>query len=227
LLIPSFDDGLVCSEFDRQRLRRRFPVVHWHVLPNTVAEPPEFHRAGADPFTFLFVGILNYLPNYDAMVFFCERVLPLFRQDAPGEFRVMIVGRPGYDLDQLAAIKEVRVVLDPPDVAPYYAQSDAVIVPLRGGGGTRIKILEAFSYGLPVISTTIGAEGLDVTPGLDIIIADGAEDFAEQCRRIWTDALLRRRIAIAGRERWRQKYSPAALVAALNNVYEENRTSGL
>jgi glycosyltransferase involved in cell wall biosynthesis len=222
LLIPSFNDALVCSEFDRQRLRRRFPGVHWHVVPNTVAEPPEFNPVGGDVFAFLFVGTFDYLPNFDAALFFCTRVLPLLRKNAPRGFRVLIVGRAGYDLTRLAGIEEVRVIVNPSEIAPYYAQSDAVIVPVRGGGGTRTKILEAFSYGLPVVSTTIGAEGLDVTPGSDIIIADGAEDFAEQCHRIWTDDFLRRRIAAAGRELWRRNYSPAALVAALNDVYEGN-----
>jgi polysaccharide biosynthesis protein PslH len=222
LLIPSFDDALVCSELDRQRLRCRFPGIRWHVVPNTVAEPPEFHPARSDPFTFLFVGVLGYLPNWDAVLFFCTHVLPILRRIGPRGFRVLIVGRTGYDLnlERLRAIEEVCCVLDAPDLSPYYAQSDAVIVPIRSGGGTRIKILEAFSYGLPVVSTGIGAEGLDVTPGSDIIIADGAEAFAEQCHRIWTDDLLRQRIARGGHDLWRQKYNPAALVAALETAYE-------
>jgi glycosyltransferase involved in cell wall biosynthesis len=221
LLIPSFDDVVVCSEFDWQRLRRRFPGTRWHVVPNIVTEPPEFMAVGSDRFTFLFVGHLAYLPNIDAVLFFCTHVLPILRRDAPGKFRVLIVGRAGgTDLDRLTPIEEVQIVVNPPDLSPYYAQSDAVIVPLRGGGGTRVKILEAFSYGLPVVCTTIGAEGLEVTPGLDIIIADGAEEFAEQCLQIWRDDVLRRRIAAAGRDLWRRKYSSAALVAALNAVHE-------
>jgi len=149
-------------------------------------------------------------------------VVPILRQVGPGEFRVLIVGGAGSDLDlkRLTAIEEVRVVANPPDVSPYYGQSDAVIVPIRAGGGTRIKILEAFSYGLPIVSTTIGAEGLDVTPGSDIIIADGAECFAEQCHRIWTDDRLRQRIAAGGRDLWRRKYNLAALATALKGVYE-------
>jgi len=227
LLIPSFDDVVVCSEFDRQRLRRRFPGTRWHVVPNTVAEPPEFNPLGSDRFTFLFVGHLGYLPNWDAVLFFCTHVLPVLRRNAPGKFRVLIVGRAGGDLDKLTAIKEVRLVVKPADLTAYYGQSDAVIVPLRGGGGTRVKILEAFSYGLPVVSTTIGAEGLEVTPCSDIIIADGAEAFADRCLRIWTDNLLRQRIAGAGRDVWRRKYSPAVLVAALNAVYKGSETRGI
>ena len=222
LLIPNFDDALVCSQLDRQKLRHRFPGIRWHVVPNTVPEPPQFHPIGSDQFTFLFVGVLEYLPNWDAVLFFCTHVLPLLRRVGPREFRVLIVGRAGSDLDlnRLRVIEEVRVVANPLDLSPYYAQSDAVIVPIRGGGGTRIKILEAFSYGLAVVSTTVGAEGLDVTPGSDIIIADGTEAFAEQCHRIWTDDLLRQRIASGGHDLWRRKYNPAALVAALGAVYE-------
>src|SRR5215472_1421613 len=93
---------------------------------------------------------------------------------------------------------------------------------IRSGGGTGINILEAFSFGLPVISTTIGAEGLDVTPGSDIITADSAEAFAEQCLRMWTNAPFRRRIAAAGHELSRKKYSPPTLVAAFNSVYQPN-----
>jgi polysaccharide biosynthesis protein PslH len=155
-------------------------------------------------------------------------VLPLLRRIASRKFRVLIVGRTGgVDLDRLRVIEDVRLVLDPLDLSPYYAQSDVVIVPIRSGGGTRIKILEAFSYGLPVISTTIGAEGLDVTPGSDIIIADGAEAFAEQCHRIWTDDLLRRRIAQGGHDLWRRKYNPTALVRALEAAYDANESRGI
>jgi polysaccharide biosynthesis protein PslH len=228
LLIPSFDDALVCSQLDRQKLRRRFPGTQWHVVPNTVAEPPQFGPTGRDRFTFLFVGSMGYLPNWDAVQFFGVHVLPLLRRIASRKFRVLIVGRTGgVDLDRLRVIEDVRLVLDPLDLSPYYAQSDVVIVPIRSGGGTRIKILEAFSYGLPVISTTIGAEGLDVTPGSDIIIADGAEAFAEQCHRIWTDDLLRRRIAQGGHDLWRRKYNPTALVRALEAAYDANESRGI
>jgi len=219
LLIPRFDDSIVCSEDDRQRLRRRFPGTRWHVVPNAIAEPAKNDAAGHGRFTFMFAGQLGYLPNWDAVLFFCTRVLPILRQAAPGRFRVLIVGRAGGDLDRLTGIDEVEIAVDPPDIAPYYAQADAVIVPLRGGSGTRIKIIEAFSYGLPVVSTTIGAEGLEVTPQADILVGDGPQAFAEQCRRIMVDDGLRRRIAAAGHELWRTRYSLSALAEALAAVY--------
>jgi glycosyltransferase involved in cell wall biosynthesis len=222
LLIPSFDDGIVCSEFDRRRLCQRFPYTRWHVVPNIVPEPPEFSAVGSDRFTFLFVGSLGYLPNWDAVIFCCTQVLPFLRKNAPGPFRIIIAGRGGGDLERLRAFEGVEVVLDPPNLLPYYAQSNTVIVPLRGGGGTRVKVLEAFSFGLPVVSTTIGVEGLEVTPGSDIILADGAEAFADQCVRIWRDGVLRQRIAAAGHDLWHRKYSAGALARALNAVYRCN-----
>lgn len=226
LLIPRFDDVIVCSEFDRQRLSRRFRANLWHVVPNTVPEPVRVQASERDRFTFLFVGQLGYLPNWDAVLFFCMQVLPHLRRAAPGPFRVLLAGRAGGDLARITSIEEVQVIVSPPDLSAYYARSDAVIVPLRGGGGTRVKILEAFSYGLPVISTTIGAEGLEVTPGVDIIIADNADAFAAHCRRIWTDDALRRRIAAAGLNLWRREYSPATLVTALKAAYQANEAPG-
>ena len=120
LLVPSFDDALVCSELDQQRLRRRFPSTQWHVVPNTVVEPPPFCPIRSGRFTFLFVGILTYLPNWDAVLFFCTRVVPILRRVGPGELRVLIVGRVGCDLDlnKLTAIEEVRVVANPLDLSP-------------------------------------------------------------------------------------------------------------
>jgi glycosyltransferase involved in cell wall biosynthesis len=221
LLIPSFDDGVVCSQSDQQRLCRRFRRTRWHVVPNIVPEPRQVTMVKGKQFTFLFVGQLGYLPNWDAVLFFCMQVIPILRRNAPGKFRVLIVGRPGGDPDLLAGIEEVQMAVNPPDLLPYYTQSDVVIVPLRGGGGTRVKVLEAFAYGLPVVCTSIGAEGLDVTAGSDIIIADTAETFANECTRVWSDADFRCRIATAGRNLWRRKYSVAALADSLDALYQE------
>ena len=220
-LIPGFDDAYVCSAADRARLARRFPRNRWHVVPNVMAEPMHARTGERDRFTFLFVGLLSYPPNTDAVLFFCEHVLTIQRRRAPAPFRVLIVGHDPSALSRLRAITGVEIVAGPPDVAPYYAQADVAIVPLRAGGGTRIKILEAFAFGLPVISTTVGAEGLDVTSDRDILIADGAEAFADQCCRLWADDALRRRIAAAGHELWRRRYTPAALEAAFAALFAD------
>ena len=222
LLLPSFDDVLVCSEVDKGKLHRRFPNVHWHLVPNSVAEQPRRAAVERGPFTFLFVGYMGYLPNVDAVTFFCTLVLPILSRKGLSPLKILLVGREArYRLAAFEALEEVQLIDDAPDLGPYYAQADVAIAPLRGGGGTRIKILEAFSYGLPVISTTIGAEGLEVTPGLDILIADEPADFAEQCIRIWVDDPLRQQIGATARALWERKYSPAALARALAAAYVE------
>jgi glycosyltransferase involved in cell wall biosynthesis len=137
-------------------------------------------------------------------------------------FRVLIVGRGGDKLGRLKAVEGVEIIGDPLDIAPFYARADVAIVPLRAGGGTRIKILEAFSYGVPVISTTIGAEGLKVTPGSDILIADDPEAFADECCRMIADESLRQRIAAAGRNLWESEYTPAALTSILSTIFRAN-----
>jgi len=103
-----------------------FPGVRWHVVPNTVVEP-QFRLTGSDRFTFLFVGRMDYLPNWDAILFFCMHL----RRMTSRKFRVLVVGRAGSasDLHRLTVIEDIRVVLDPSDLSPYYAQSDVAIVP--------------------------------------------------------------------------------------------------
>ena len=222
LLIPRFDDVFVCSAIDREQLSRRFPRNRWHVVPNTVAVPRAANLISHDIFTFFFVGTFHYPANVDAVAFFCEQVLPILRRRVAMPFRVLIVGRGGDKLGRLKAVEGVEIIGDPLDIAPFYARADVAIVPLRAGGGTRIKILEAFSYGVPVISTTIGAEGLKVTPGSDILIADDPEAFADECCRMIADESLRQRIAAAGRNLWESEYTPAALTSILSTIFRAN-----
>lgn len=171
------------SESEKQRANLGDIVV----IPN-VANVPEFtepevtgKRAGL-----LFVGNLNYPPNIDALMFFRESILPdLVR--AVGDVVINVVGRsPISDrartaIDQLRNTGRFQFVFDVPSCGPHYLQTAAAIVPLRVGGGTRVKIIEAFANRCPVISTTKGCEGLDVVPGKHLLIADSPEDFAAAC----------------------------------------------
>ncbi|HST74258.1 MAG TPA: glycosyltransferase family 4 protein, partial [Acetobacteraceae bacterium] len=177
--VPAFDDAHVCSTADQAMLRARFPAVRWTVVPNVVPRPPPAARTRAAVFTFLFVGSLDYSPNRDAMLFFTREILPILRRSAPAPFRVVIAGRrPDAEIQALAELDGVDVVADPPALAPYSAEADVAIVPVRSGAGTRIKILEAFSFRVPVVSTELGAEGLELSGGTDLLFSDSAEDFA-------------------------------------------------
>lgn len=183
--LPLFDRIYVCSEHDRQAIARHHGCSNVTTIPNGVRIPrAEATGPKISPFTFLFVGSLGYYPNEDAVLFFCAEVLPQLRAIAGRNFRVHIVGT--HPSRQLMALShpEVTVIGAVPDVADYYRAADVVIIPLRAGGGTRIKLLEAFSYRRPVVSTALGTEGNEVRHGVHLLIADTPGDLAQQCLRL-------------------------------------------
>jgi polysaccharide biosynthesis protein PslH len=191
-LLPRFDRVYVASSADRDLLAGEHPGLDVRVLENVVRPPrPLAPPPAGDPFTFLFVGNLDYYPNDDAARYFCARVLPLLRASARRPFRVRFVGAgPSQTVRLLASEPYVTVTGQVRDVTPWYESAHAVIVPVRAGGGTRIKVLEAFAHRRPVVSTRIGAEGLGVTAGRHLLLADSAPDFAACCAALMRDAGL-------------------------------------
>jgi glycosyltransferase involved in cell wall biosynthesis len=154
---------------------------------------------------------MDWLPNIDGMRYFFHEILPIIRKSSP-DCRVTIVGRtPTAEIRQMSERDPlIEVTGTVPDVRPYLWQSAVSIVPLRIGGGTRMKIYEAMAARIPVVSTTIGAEGLEIHPPHDIRIADEPESFAREC----LDLLQRRDTAdqvagaawnlVAGNFGWRR-----------------------
>lgn len=199
------DAVLVCSELDRRRLPGpRVRVVGNGYEPGAV-RPAE--RPAAPGPVFTLVGLLTYEPNRDAATYFATRVLPLLRRSLPdAEFRVVGRYASPRDIAGFAAEPGVIVTGEVSDVAEELALARVVVVPVRFGGGTRIKILEAFALGLPVVSTSIGAEGLEVVPGEHLLVADDPTAFAEACIALYRDAALYDRVAGAGRELWSRRY---------------------
>jgi len=210
--LRNFDRVYVCSEEDRARLAPS-ALAELAVLPNAVDVPEPLPPAPTDrPFTFLFVGTLGYYPNEDAVLFFCREVVPRLRVRTPGAFRLAIVGVGVTSaIARLADAPDVEVVGQVPDMRPWYQQAGALVVPLRAGGGTRIKILEAFSYRRPVVSTSIGAEGIAARPDEHLLIADGADAFAAQCARLMADPTLGASLAERAYALYASRYTPDAL----------------
>ncbi len=165
---------VVCSERERDQLHGSAPAARIQVVENGV-DTQYFAAAkeSAPPAQqIVFVGTMDYYPNVEAATSFASRIWPRVRKKLP-EMRLMIVGaNPTPAVSALGAIPGVTVTGTVPDVRPYYREALAAIVPLRTGGGTRLKILEAMAAGVPVVSTVLGAEGLAVAPGRDILIAD-------------------------------------------------------
>jgi polysaccharide biosynthesis protein PslH len=211
-LLPRFDRVYVASPVDRDRVAARHPDADVAVLENVI-RPPERVRKPPDgePFTFMFVANFDYYPNGDAARYFCARVLPLLRTGAPRPFRVRFVGAdPPPAVCRLADEPEVTVTGRVGDLTPWYQSANAVIVPVRAGGGTRIKIIEAFAHGRSVVSTTVGAEGLEVTSGRHLLLVDTPAGFAAACAGLIGDPSLGRALAHEAAAFARQR-TPASL----------------
>lgn len=195
MLIPRFDRVYLANPRDVEAMRAQHPAARIDLLPNVV--PVARTRPGItpDPSRMLFLGTLSYLPNEDGVGWFIRDVLPIIRQsDARLWLRVAGVGVPER-LGPLLGSAGVDFVGPVPDVAPEYAAAGMLVVPLRAGSGTRIKILEAFRHGTPVVSTTIGAAGLSVVSGEHLLLADSPDQLAACCLRLAGDETVRRELS--------------------------------
>ncbi len=157
------------------------------VIPNGGQAPAPPYERRPEPNTMIFVGMLAYEPNIDALRFMVEQVLPLVRATIPDAVLTVVGRSPGTWVRSLDRIAGVRIVGEVETVSEYLGRASVAVVPLRYGGGTRVKIVEAFAHGVPVVSTSVGCEGLEVTPGVELLVADEAEDFADACTRLMRD----------------------------------------
>jgi polysaccharide biosynthesis protein PslH len=209
----------VCSETDRTLLRSR-AQAEIVVLPNAVEIPPEVAPPPAgEPFRFLFIGTLGYYPNQDGIAHFAGEILPQLRPIAPAGFEVEVVGASASRRVGTIDAPEIRVTGRVPAVAPVYARSAAVIVPLRAGGGTRIKVLEAFAYRRPVVSTRAGIEGIAARGGEHVLVADNPATFAEHCAQLMREPELRARLVENAFRLVNDAYSPATIDAAIESRF--------
>lgn len=164
---------VVCSEREHRELHRIAPAARIAVVPNGV-DTAYFAAAGTSgkQNRLVFVGLMSYYPNIEAAVTFTHNVWPGLRKHLPGCTLTFVGANPVPAVRALGEIAGIEVTGTVTDVRPYYREALAAIVPLRTGGGTRLKILEAMAAGVPVISTVLGAEGLSVQPGKNILFAD-------------------------------------------------------
>jgi sugar transferase (PEP-CTERM/EpsH1 system associated) len=217
------DGCALTSARDQGMLLADAPATRTAVVPNGVDlghfSPREWPEP-RDPQMILFFGAIDYHPNTDALLFFAKEILPLLRAQVPG-VKLCIVGRrppPAITAMQSAHIEVTGAV---GDLRPYLERASVVIAPLRLGGGTRLKILEAMAMGKAVVSTTLGAEGLCLVPGRDILIADAPDRFASQVRVLLEDPALAERIGAAARCVISDSYGWQASVARLAAFHGE------
>jgi glycosyltransferase involved in cell wall biosynthesis len=177
------------------------------VIPNTYPRPkrPVGNPAADRPPVVLFQGNLGYPPNIDAAQWLATAIAPLIRAKVPSA-EIRLVGRPGSNVVQLHQPGTVTVVGEVPSMDDELSRATVALVPVRYGSGTRIKILESFAHRIPVVSTTLGAEGLDVEDGVHLLLADDPNALAAAAARLLGDAGLRVRLTEAAEDRYLERY---------------------
>ena len=177
-ILARFDLAFAASEAEARSLSARGGqvVVVPNVAPAVARQAPRRRSVGK---TVLFVGTMGYMPNEEAARWFVTRVWPRLRRAVRSPLRLVLAGsNPSASLVRLGRRRDVLVTGTVRDVAPFYRDADLAVIPIRAGGGTRIKLLEAAALGIPIVSTTLGAEGTAFRHGRELLLADSAETFA-------------------------------------------------
>ena len=228
-----FDEVVAVSREDAETMRRDYGVERIADVPTGV--DTEFFRPSREverePNSLIFTGSMDWLPNEDAIQFFTREVLPRIRREIP-DVTLTVVGRnPFQSLIELAKRDpSIRVTGRVEDVRPFMEKAAIYVVPMRIGGGTRLKIYEAMAMEKPVVSTTVGAEGLPVRAGEELLIADTPESFAESVVRVLRDEELGHRLSERAAETVRTKFSwkkvAAIFAAACERAMQTTDVSG-
>jgi glycosyltransferase involved in cell wall biosynthesis len=219
--LQQFDSVWICSKLDFDRLSTRIGSGRPLIVENVVDanKLAAMNRQDIEP-ALLLVGDFSYEPNRDGAKFIVTKVWPRVRSAHP-EAQLWLVGtcQESNMLDwngQEGILVTGRV----DNVSPYLARAEVAIAPIFGGSGTRLKILEALGAGLPVVTTRLGLEGIEASDGVDLLIADTAEDFADHCIRLLEDPTLRQQLVESGRTLIRNKYDIPVMSQAVLGCYE-------
>jgi len=214
---------IVCSEREREQLRRIAPEARIEVIENGV--DTAYFAGSQAPSTsrrIVFVGAMDYFPNSDAAGFFANQIWPQVRSRLAGAELTIVGSNPGPAVLALGELPGVKVAGMVPDVRPFYRGALAAVVPLRTGGGTRLKILEAMAAGVPVVSTPLGAEGLEVVAGENLLLADSADakGWADRLVSLADSPALRQQLIEAGLRLVGSRYDWEIQGAKLRATYE-------
>lgn len=239
LIVNHFDHTLAVSETDRRALVEasraasprvdgrgdRFPgdgPPSIRVIPiaidTRILEPVQRVPLGMDVFA---MGSMHYPPNADGIRWFAREVFPRVRAALPSATLTIAGRKPPKDLVRWASddSRGIRIEGYVPDLQPYLARAAVVVVPVRAGGGMRVRILEAFARGVPVMTTTVGLEGIEAVPGRDVLVADEPAAFSEALVCLLQDEILQAQLADAGRRLAVERYDWRMALRALDAVY--------
>lgn len=227
-IVSDFDAILAVTEPDRLALMDTF---HGHVsdgvkdisvipIALNTREISPVQRA-ENSLNILTMGTLYYPPNADGIRWFIQQVFPLVRQRVPGAQLTIVGKNPPKDFLKLAVQAGSGIIITGfvSDLDPYFAQSALMVIPVRAGGGMRVRILEAFARAMPVVTTTVGLEGIDAEPDVDVLVADSPQDFARSVVRLFHDKKLQRQLSLNGRRLVQEKYDWQIALGGLDKIY--------
>ena len=216
------DGATAVSDLDAIRLSKVCPELRMAVIQNGV--DLDYFQTLPMPVQachVVFTGSMDWRPNQDAARYFIREILPLLRQTRP-DLECTFVGRsPPADIQRLAEVRGVHITGTVDDVRPYVERAAVYVVPLRIGGGSRLKILEALAMGRAVVSTTVGAEGLDVVHDQHVVLADDPRSFAQSVLQLLDNPERRRELANEGRRLVQRCYGWDALAERLEGFIHE------
>lgn len=231
-IVSKFDHILTVSEIDKQSLieavaqsgesvekvKRKFSVIPITVDTKEML-PVRRSETSLNIFT---MGTLHYPPNADGIRWFIHEVFPLVQKAMPGATLSIVGKNPPADFTDLQkAAPEIYTVPGyVPDLTPWFEKAAVLIVPVRIGGGMRVRILEAFARGMPTVTTTVGLEGIDAIPGEHVLVEDDPERFADAVVRLIGDKELRTRLANNARKLAEQIYDQQVVLQQLDHVYK-------
>jgi GT2 family glycosyltransferase/glycosyltransferase involved in cell wall biosynthesis/2-polyprenyl-3-methyl-5-hydroxy-6-metoxy-1,4-benzoquinol methylase len=210
------DDVLVVSDVEKQILEKEGLEGKVSIISNIHAAEKTYRpfdqRKGL-----MFIGGFEHLPNEDGIVWFVKSILPLIREKLPGIPLFIVGSRPTETVKGLSS-KNITVTGYVEDVRPYFEEARVFVCPLRYGAGVKGKIGQSMAYGLPVVMTTVGAEGIDLVDGRDALIADDEHDFAEKVARLYQNRALWESLSLSGIELIEKKFSPQVVKYALRDL---------
>lgn len=216
-----FDGVALTSVRDQQLLLEDEPGTRTVVVPNAV-DLETFRPSGVepDPASLVFLGAMNYHPNIEGIHYFVETTFPKIVARYP-QVKLFVVGMNPPDSVRALASERIEITGFVEDPRVYMERATVMVVPLRIGGGTRFKITESLAMGKAIVSTRLGAEGIDVEHGKHALLADDPESFAREVGRLLDDRQLVRRLGVAARELAEQRYGWAPAVAELERFYTD------
>ena len=221
--IVRFDGNICVSELDCEELRSLGKGALCRVVPN--GTDVDFFRpveAKSEGPSLVFAGSMTWYPNSDAMTLFAERIWPLIKEQIPGIVMNVIGSYPPAEVVRLSqSDHQFKVLGFVDDVRPYISRASVYVVPIRVGGGTRLKILDAMAMGKAIVSHPIGAEGLYVIHGKDIVIAEDPKSFADEVVELVHNEAKRRALATQARQTVVERYSWQGIVPVLEKFYHE------